>query len=192
VQAYGSYHWYTDYMIEARTFVGSLDLAKQILESEHAELKGFYEIDDAIYRSSDEKVTLNDEFLRLRVMPVNIWPTKDVVLVIKCTNLHKVGKHSDIPEKIQFDRREEAEKYFKENFVGKYIFDFSFFRIGWQYFLPNGDVVDLEIIEEKYPTIEFKSDTDEGISNLLTKFDIQNNQIIKGPSVVAVKQLLST
>ena len=179
-------------MIEARAFVDSLDPARKILKDEGAEFKGYYEIDDAIYRNLDESISLTDEFLRLRVIPVNIWQDKDVVMAIKRTNLHSVGKHSDIPKKLQFDSREQAEKYFKDNLADKYVFDFSFFRVGWQYFLPNGDVVDLEVIEDKYPTIELKSETDEGISKLLAKFAIRDDHIIKGPSVVAVRELLTT
>lgn len=179
-------------MIEARAFVDSLHPARKVLANERAEFKGYYEIDDAIYRSIDDTVPLSDEFLRLRVLPVNIWPDKDVVLAVKRTNLHAIGKHSDIPTKLQFDSREEAERYVHQHFSHDYVFDYSFFRVGWQFRMPNSDVVDLETIEDRYHTIELKSETDEGIAALLAKFAIKDSDVIKGPSVVAVKQLLAS
>jgi len=68
--------------------------------------------------------------------------------------------------------------------------DFEFWRIGWQYFLPDGDVVDLEIIEDKYPSIELKSETDDGLRALLNKFNIKEEDVITGPSVFAVRGIL--
>ena len=54
----------------------------------------------------------------------------------------------------------------------------------------GGDVVDLEIVEDTYPTIEFKSQTDRGIQALLAKFSVSKAQIIDGSSVTAVWELL--
>lgn len=176
-------------MIEARVFVGSLDDAKNILKQENAELKGKYKIHDTIYRNVDESIPLIEEFLRLRVMPENIWEDKEVVLALKQTKLHKVGKNSHIPMKLQFDKREEAEAYYEQNLKDEYIKDFGFWRIGWQYFLPNGDVVDLEIIENDHPSIELKSETDVGMERLLNKFNIKKEDVITGPSVVAVRDI---
>jgi len=177
-------------MIEARVFIDSLESAKTILRHEDAELKGKYKIHDTIYRSVDKEVSLIDEFLRLRVIPENIWNDKEVILALKQTKLHDIGKRSTIPMKLQFDERKEAELYYQQHLRSEYVKDFEFWRIGWQYFLPNGDVVDLEIIEDLYPSIELKSETDEGIQALLRKFAIQRRDIITGPSVVAVRDIL--
>lgn len=178
-------------MIEARVFVDSLDNAKKTLEQENAELKGKYQIHDTIYRSIDKHISLIDEFLRLRVIPENIQDEKAVILAVKKTKLRKVGKDSHIPIKRQFDKREEAEMYYAQNLKGQYTKDFAFWRIGWQYSLPNGDVVDLEIIENTYPSIEFKSETDTGMERLLHKFTIKKEAVITGPSVVAVKDIVN-
>lgn len=51
-------------------------------------------------------------------------------------------------------------------------------------------MVDLEIIEDKYPSIELKSETDEGMERLLDKFHVKKENVITGPSVVAVRELL--
>ena len=102
-------------MIEARVFVDSLDSAKAILNQENAELKGKYKIHDTIYRNINKSISLIEEFLRLRVVPENIWDEKEVILALKQTELRKVGKNSSIPIKLQYDKREEAEKYYNQN-----------------------------------------------------------------------------
>jgi len=177
-------------MIEARVFIDSLDSAKNILKQENAELKGKYKIHDTIYRNVDKSIPLIEEFLRLRVVPENIWNEKKVILALKQTELRKVGKNSHIPIKLQYDERKEAEEYYNRNLKDQYVKDFDFWRIGWQYFLPNGDVADLEVIENTHPSMELKSDTDGGMEKLLDKFHIKKQDIIVGPSVVAVRDLL--
>lgn len=177
-------------MIEARVFTENLDIARQKLTELDASCQGRYKIDDMIYRNVDETITLTDEFLRLRVVPENIWDEKAVILALKQTKLRTLGKNSHIPLKLQFDNKSDAEAYYTQNLKNEYVFDFSFSRIGWQYFLPNGDVVDLEILEDDYPSVEFKSQTDEGIRRLLGVFAINNDDVMKGPSVVAFKDVL--
>lgn len=177
-------------MIEARVFVNSLDNAKSILEQEKAELKGKYRIHDTIYRNIDKNVPLAEEFLRLRVVPENIWDEKEVILALKRTELREAGKNSHIPIKLQYDKREEAEEYYEQNLKGEYVKDFEFWRIGWQYRLPNGNEVDLEIVEDRYPSIELKSETDAGLEKLLDKFNVKKEDVITGPSVVAVRSIL--
>ena len=177
-------------MIEARVFTDSLDHAKEVLESESAVLKGKYVIQDTIYRNIDDHISLTDEFLRLRVIPENIWDEKQVILALKRTRLRDIGKNSDIPFKLQFDHKEEAAEYYDQNLKDRFVRAFSFSRIGWQYLLPSGDVVDLEVVEDIYPSIEFKSGTDEGIQRLLSRFDVDQKEVITGPSVVAVKDKL--
>jgi len=177
-------------MIEARIFTPSLENAKATLQTHKAINKGRYKIIDEIFRSKDVSVSLIDEFLRLREMPENIWEDRDVILAVKRTRLQAIGKNSDIPLKQQFDKREDAEAYYTEHLSDQYVSDFSFSRIGWQYILPSGDVVDLEIIEDDYPSIEFKSETAAGIEKLLSLFSVSSDEVITGPSVVAVKKIL--
>ena len=178
-------------MIEARVFVDSLDDAKNILAQESAELKGKYKIHDTIYQNVDKSIPLIEEFLRLRVVPENIWEEKEVILALKQTELRKIGKNSHIPIKLQYNKREEAEAYYEQNLKDDYLKDFEFWRIGWQYFLPNGDVVDLEIIEDKYPSIELKSKTDTSMEELLNRFNVKKEDVITGPSVVAVRNMIT-
>lgn len=177
-------------MIEARVFTDSLDNAKEILYGLEAEYQGRYKIDDAIYRSADNAVSLTDEFLRLRVVPENIWDEKPVILALKQTELRQLGKTSHIPLKLQFDTKAEAEEYYNAHLADDYVFDFAFSRVGWQYVLSNGDVVDLEILEDTHPSIEFKSDTDEGVKKLLGMFAVSERDVIKGPSVTVLRQVV--
>jgi len=177
-------------MIEARVFTDNLDDARMTLAGLNAENQGRYTIDDEIYRNIDDSILLVDEFLRLRAIPENIWDEKPVILALKQTELRLLGKNSHIPLKLQFDTKEEAKEYYAEQLAEEYIFDFSFSRIGWQYFLPNGDIVDLEVLEDEYASIEFKSNTDDGIKRLIGTFAINEDDVMKGPSVVAFKQVL--
>ena len=124
------------------------------------------------------------------MVPENIWDEKRVILALKQTELRQVGKSSHIPIKLQYDSREEAEEYYEQNLKDDYVKDFEFWRVGWQYFLPNGDVVDLEIIEDEYPSIELKSKTDASLEKLLDKFGIKRVNVITGPSVVAVRSIV--
>lgn len=177
-------------MIEARVFTDNLDDARMTLAGLNAENQGRYTIDDEIYRNIDDTTLLVDEFLRLRVIPENIWDEKPVILALKQTELRSLGKNSRIPLKLQFDTKEEAKEYYAEHLAREYVFDFAFSRIGWQYFLPNGDIVDLELLEDEYASIEFKSKTDNGIKSLIDTFAINESDVMRGPSAVAFKQVL--
>jgi hypothetical protein len=177
-------------MIEARIFTDSLEPARSVLRREDAVLAGAYKIHDTIYRSRNEDVPLIDEFLRLRVIPENIWDEKAVILAVKQTQLHTTGKHSLVPLKLQFDEREAAEAYYGQNLKDAYVRDFEFWRIGWQYILHSSAVIDLEIIENKHPSIELKAETEEAMEKLLDTFNVQRGDVIVGPSVVAIRSLL--
>jgi hypothetical protein len=177
-------------MIEARVFTDDIEPVRNLLDQIGAINQGRYVIHDDIYHSNDPSVSLTEEFLRLRVIPENIWDEEPVILALKQTELRQLGKNSHIPLKLQFDEKEEAQVYYETHLKLNFTFDYSFSRIGWQYFLPNGDVVDLEILEDKYPSIEFKSTTDEGIRRLLSMFAIADDAVMKGPSVVAFKDVL--
>ena len=174
-------------MLEARNFVPNLDEAKRALKENNADYKGEYFIKDIIFKSKDSSKTLSDEFLRLRLVPQNIWGEKGVILAIKNTELKEVGKNSVIPFKMQFDTEKEARDYIAANLADKFEYDFEFDRTGWQYFIGTQGV-DLEDIEGCY-SIEVKSETEEGLKKLVNMFNMKD--VIVGPSVVAVKSILN-
>ena len=176
-------------MIEARIFLDSLKDVEEILAKQEYEFRGNFKITDEIYRSKDPSKPLSDDLLRLRVIPKNIWNTKDVIISVKQTNLKDIGKESKIPLKLEFDNVKTARSYLKQKILDDYKYDFTFSRTGRQYILSNGDVVDLEIIEGK-PSVEFKSGSEQGIKDLLELFNIPLNKILVGPCIVGVKNIL--
>ncbi len=174
-------------MLEARTFVDTLDSAKEILEKENAIFRGHYVIHDYIFVSKDKSLPFEKLFLRLRLIPVNIWNEKNVVVAIKETELMEVGKNSIVPVRKEFDTEEEERAFIEENYSETFEFVYDFEREGWQYDIGN-DQVDLEDIEG-HPSIEFKSNTADGLQKLLNTFNIKNT--IKGPSAVEVRKILN-
>lgn len=175
-------------MFDARIFLNSLEEARRVLQRHHAVHKGDYEIVDSIYRSVDASQPLEKVFLRLRAVPQNIWDEKPYIVSIKNTELKNVGKQSIIPVKKQFDTEREAQEYISQNHLDNFVYDFVCHRFGEQYFIGE-DGVDLEIIEG-HPSIEFKSKTEDGLQKLLQLFNVSADQVIKGPSVVAIKKIL--
>ena len=173
-------------MLEARSFVENFDRAREVLNSLNADFKGEYVIHDVIFESKDPNKTLIDEFLRLRMVPKNIWNDKAFIVAIKNTELKETGKNSVIPIKMQFDSEAEARTYIEENFLDKFQYSFEFTRTGWQYYAGKY-FVDLEDIEG-YLSIEAKAETEQDLKDLVTMLDMRD--IIKGPSVLAVRELL--
>lgn len=177
-------------MLDARTFPKNLKEAEGILLKEKAFFKGDYALLDKIYVSKDPSQTLDKVFLRLRVISKNIWDEQPIQLVIKNTELKTIGKQSIIPFKKGFDSEIEAKKFIDENYIDKFDYYFEFFRIGRQYFMGE-DGIDLEEVKGGYYTIEFKSPTEEGLKNLLNIFNVTEDEIIKGPSVLAISKLFT-
>jgi adenylate cyclase class IV len=175
-------------MLEARTFVKKekLEEVRAKLQNLGAVFRGDYEIHNSIYSSINPILPLSDVFLRLRTIPKNIWDEKAVVVTIKQTKLEKVGKNSIIPLKKFFDKENEALDFIRENYSNQFRHAFDFSTRGSQYDMGE-DQIDLEDIEG-HPSIELKSQTIEGLENLLKAFEISD--VIKGPSVVAVRMLL--
>ncbi len=178
-------------MIEARLFVDNFEDIRSKLSDMNAVCRGDYEITDHIYRSKNEKVSLTDEFVRSRIIPKNIWPGKSFLIACKQTKQRNIGKQSSIPFKKEFDSEAEAREYLSSHLSDEYEYDFSYHRIGWQYDLLNGDQVDLEVLNEKYLTIECKSETDDGIKNLLGCLALDANEAINGPAVVAFRKIIT-
>ena len=175
-------------MFDARIFPSNLDDIRKILLEKKAEFKGEYIIHDIIFSSKNPLETLDKVFLRLRLVPVNIWNEKRVIVSIKKTELKNIGKQSIIAIKEQFDTEYEARKFITDNYADTFEQSFEFDRKGWQYNLGN-DQIDLEDIEAHY-SVEFKSPTQEGLEKLLNTFTIKSDDVIKGPSVLAIRDML--
>lgn len=94
-----------------------------------------------------------------------------------------------VPDTDSTDSEEDARVFIEKNYSDTFMPDFDFSRTGWQYNLLNGDQVDLEDIEGRF-SIEFKSKTEEGLKSLLKVFKVSTEEVIQGPSVIAIKKLL--
>ncbi len=177
-------------MIDARIFTDSLDWARGILEEKGFLFKGKYVIHDKIYSSKDPTQDLAKVFMRLRLIPENIWDEKPFIVSIKNTELMGVGKQSVIPLKEQFDTEDEARAFIANSYADTFDFAFEFDRMGWQYDLGDQQV-DLEDIEG-HCSINLKSPTEAGLRALLDQIGVRPEEVIKGPSVVAMRDLLTT
>ena len=175
-------------MFDARTFPRSLDGANRILKEEGAVFRGEYVIHDTIFASKDSIQNLGTIFLRLRHIPKNIWSEKEYIVVIKNTEIKEVGKQSIIPIKNQFDIETEAREFIENNYSVTFEYAFEFDRTGWQYDM-GVDQVDLEDIEGNF-SIEFKSPTENGLKKLLQKFQVELSEVIQGPSVIAIQDII--
>lgn len=175
-------------MIEARSFVSEIDTTRKILEENGAILKGEYVLRDKIYSSYNPPKGLDDEFLRLRTYQKNIWPQKDVIVAVKIHEQKEIGVDTEVPLKKQFDTEEEAEEFIAENLLNQYKYEYVFNRTGWQYHL-GGDEIDLERVDDlqDFYTIEFKSDTVEGLKKLEALLKLEN--VIGGPIASHMKKL---
>lgn len=176
-------------MIEARTFVSEIDTVRNILEENGAVFKGEYVLTDKIYASYNPPKGLDDEFLRLRVYHKNIWPQKDVIVAVKVHDQKEIGVDAAVPLKQQFDTKEEAEKFIEENLLSQYKYEYEFTRTGWQYALGE-DEIDLERVDDlkDFYTVEFKSDTVEGLRKLEILLELKD--VIRGPIASHMKDLL--
>jgi adenylate cyclase class IV len=177
-------------MIEARSFVSEIETTRQILEENGAILKGEYLQEDKIYSSYNPSKNLDDEFLRLRIYHKNIWPQKDVIVAVKVHEQKEIGVDTEVPLKKGFDSIEEAERFIKENLLGQYKYEYTFTRTGWQYSLGE-DEIDLERVDDlkDFYTIEFKSETVEGLRKLETLLHLKD--VIEGPIASHMKELLT-
>jgi len=173
-------------MFDARIFCKELNTAHRILKNKQAIFKGEYVIHDSIFSSKIPEIGIGSMFLRLRYVSKNIWNDKPFIVTIKETELKTIGKVSTISAKTEFDTKQEAEIFIKNNYSSQFSYLYKFDRVGWQYDLEK-DQVDLEDIEGHY-SIEFKSKTEDGLRELLKYFG--NPEPIRGPSVVVIKELL--
>jgi hypothetical protein len=175
-------------MFDARIFTSELDTFKKALHDHEAVFKGEYVISDSIFSTKDPNSGIDKIFLRLRHISKNLWNEKPFIVSVKQTKLQEVGKQSIILGKKDFETLNEAREFIEENYADTFEFLYNFDRVGWQYDLGNNQI-DLEDIEGRY-SLEFKSPTEAGLKQLLKLFNVKDKDVISGPSVVAIKDLL--
>ena len=176
-------------MIEARSFVSEIDTTRKILEENGAIFKGEYVLSDKIYSSYNPAKSLDDEFLRVRTHHLDIWGNPNVLVAVKIHEQKEIGVDTVSPVKKGFETEEEGLKFVEENLLHQYKYEYEFNRTGWQYSLGE-DEVDLERVDdlENFYTVEFKSNTVEGLKRLETLLKLKD--IIRGPIASHMKDLL--
>ena len=154
-------------MIEIRALISDIEETKRKIESVGGILKSNYAFKDIIFLPRTTNVDLNKDFLRLRVLSKNNWPTKDVILMRKHTVFKKIGKTDNIILRKEFDTEKEAMDFIKKEF-SDFEFGFKYLREGWQYEL-DGHRVFIEDIKEFRPSIEIEADSEEKLKELVQK-----------------------
>lgn len=176
-------------MIEARTFVTEIETTKKILEENGAVFKGEYVLTDKIYSSYNPPKGLDDEFLRVRTHHTDIWNNPHVLVAVKIHEQKEIGVDTVVPLKKGFETEEEALKFVSENLMDQYKYEYEFSRTGWQYSLGE-DEIDLERVDDlqDFYTVEFKSNTVEGLKRLETLLQLKD--VIRGPIASHMKELI--
>ncbi|MBP9766048.1 MAG: hypothetical protein KBD12_02370 [Candidatus Pacebacteria bacterium] len=178
-------------MIEARSFISDKEIKEieKILKDNNTIFMGEYILLDRIYSSYNPKKELDDEFLRVRTHYKEIWGNPYVLVAVKIHEQKEIGVDTVSPIKKGFETEEEALKFVSENLLDQYKYEYEFNRSGWQYSLGE-DEIDLERVDdlENFYTIEFKSNTVEGLKKLENLFNLKN--VIRGPIASHMKELL--
>ncbi len=176
-------------MIEARTFVSEIDTVRKVLEESGAIFKGEYVLTDKIYSSYNPLKRLDDEFLRVRTHHKDIWNNPNVLVAVKIHEQKEIGVDTIVPLKKGFETENETLVFVNENLLDQYRYEYEFNRTGWQYSLGE-DEIDLERVDdlENFYTVEFKSNTVEGLKRLETLLKLKD--VIRGPIASHMKELL--
>ena len=180
----------TKNMIEARTFLKEIESTKKLLEENGASFKGEYILKDKIYSSYNPKKDLDDEFLRVRTYYKDIWNNPKVLVSVKIHDQKEIGVDTVVPIKKGFENEEDALNFVNENLLNQYKYEYEFNRTGWQYILGEYEI-DLERVDDldNFYTVEFKSDTVDGLRKLETILNLKD--VIRGPIASHMKELIN-
>ena len=177
-------------MIEARTFLKEIESTKKLLEENGASFKGEYILKDKIYSSYNPKKDLDDEFLRVRTYYKDIWNNPKVLVSVKIHDQKEIGVDTVVPIKKGVENEEDALNFVNENLLNQYKYEYEFNRTGWQYILGEYEI-DLERVDDldNFYTVEFKSDTVDGLRKLETILNLKD--VIRGPIASHMKELIN-
>jgi adenylate cyclase class IV len=159
-------------LIEKRGMIKhNIEEATGKLEAIGALFRGHYFFDDIIFLPKFGKTDLAKEVLRLRILQIKNWETKDVLLDHKMYE----GKGDDRMAKIvlhqEFDNQAEAFDFIKGYQNGRFQQAFDFFREGWEYHLGDSRIF-LEQVEYLGPTVEILTDDEEHLHKIVHELGI--------------------
>lgn len=154
-------------MIESRAIISNIKETKEKIEKLGGVFKNDYAFKDIIFIPKDNGIDLSGNFLRLRILSKNNWPTKNAILIKKRTEFKKIGKTDDVAFRKEFDTEKESLDFIK-NEVPEFKFGFDYSREGWEYEL-EGHRVFIEDIKGFKPSIEIEADSEVELKELLNK-----------------------
>lgn len=158
-------------MLEARGKIKNIEEIKKKIEKIGGVYDSYYSYTDIIFIPVSREANLNKEFIRVRILKVNNWQTKNVVLVHKTAEWKGKAKIDNFILKKEFDKLEDAFEFIEEYYKGKLKENFRYFREGWQYQLGNNRIF-IEDIEKFGPTIEIEVENEKEIDSIFEKLGI--------------------
>jgi adenylate cyclase class IV len=158
-------------MIEARATIKDIKETQKKIEQLGGIFKNYYSFTDIVFIPKIGEINLNKEFVRLRILKVNNWPTKDIILIHKKTNWKKTSKIDNVIFKKEFDVIEDAVNFIKRHFQNKLKKSFEYFREGWEYHLGNKRIF-VEDIKNFKPTVEIEAENEKELDNIFKKLEV--------------------
>ena len=157
-------------MVEGRAIIKNIKETKKNIEQLDGVFKNYYSFTDIIFIPKIGEINLNKEFVRLRILKVNNWPTKDIILIYKKTNWKRTSKIDNVILRKEFDAIEGAVDFIKRHFQDKLKKSFEYFREGWEYHLGNKRIF-VENIKNFQPTIEIEAENEKELDNIFEKLE---------------------
>lgn len=158
-------------MIEARGIIKNIEEIKTKIEKIGCIYDSHYSYTNNIFIPILGEADLNKEFIRVRVLKVNNWQTKNVVLVHKTAEWKGNAKRDNLVLKKEFDAGEEAVDFIKEYYKGELKESFKYFRDGWEYHFGKNRIF-VEDIEKLGPTIEVEAENENELSDILKSWKL--------------------
>ncbi len=158
-------------MIEARGIIKNVDETKKKIEKIGSVYDSYYSYTDIIFIPISGEVDLNKEFVRVRVLKVNNWQTKNVILVHKKAEWNGTSKIDNFILKKEFNTVEEAVNFIKEYYKNKLKESFRYSREGWEYHFGKNRIF-VEDIEKLGSTIEVEAENENELSCIFKKLEI--------------------
>lgn len=170
-------------MIEARGIIKNIQETKMKIEKIGGKYDSRYSYADIIFIPISGEADLNKEFVRVRVLKVNNWQTKNVVLVHKTAEWKGKAKIDNFILKKEFNTAEEAIDFIKEHYKGKLKESFKYFREGWEYHFGKNRIF-VEDIEKLGPTIEVEAENENELSDIFKSLEIMEKVSDSVPEMI--------
>ena len=157
-------------MVEGRATIKDIEETKKKIKQLGGVVKNYYSFTDIIFIPKIGKINLNKEFIRLRILKVNNWPTKDIILIHKRTDWKGKSKIDNIILRKEFSEIENAVDFIKKHFQNKLKKSFEYYREGWEYYFGKKRIF-VEDIKKFKPTVEIEAENEKELDNIFEKLE---------------------